>query len=148
MLDRIRDWLLGYPGWEPGVTVFMDTLDSVPGCGGLYPQGTEEVARRTDVLGNVRIRCRLRCMVYRVVSQGEDFAPAARWMADFSQWVRQQAGAGLAPRLGSGEEEWIQARNGRLVRRPQAGTGIYGVEIVAEYWDRGMDNCGVARGED
>lgn len=132
-LDKIREWLATYPGWQKGITLFVDYLGCVPGCAALYPQGVEVLERREDVLGGVRTRNRLRCMVYRVAAQEEDFEKDARWTEGFCTWVRQQSDAGLAPRLGDGKE-WIQAKNGRLVRVPSAGTGVYGVELVAEYW--------------
>jgi len=135
LLEKLKTWIAAYPGWQENVTLYVDYLGCVPGCAGVYPQGVEVLARREDVLGGVKERRRLRAMVYRVAGQEEDFARDAAWWEDFCGWVAAQSAAGLAPRFGNTEDrEFVQARGGRLVRMPSAGTGVYGVEIVAEYW--------------
>ena len=135
-INALRALLLTFPLWgqQP---LFIDSTDAAPECCGLFPLGLRELERREDVLGGVKERHRLRAMVYRVAGQEEDFARDAAWWEDFAAWVAAQSAAGLAPRFGNTQDrEFVQARGGRLVRMPSAGTGVYGVEIVAEYWTR------------
>lgn len=133
-LEKVRQWVLTYPQWGEGTQLHMDYTDAVPGNGGLYPTGQEEVSRREDVLGNVTVQCRYRFSLYRVTTGQEDNGANAQWLMGFQQWVQQQSAAGLAPKFGDApEKEWIRAEKGKLGEASQTGTAVYAVTLTAEF---------------
>lgn len=133
-LEKVRQWVLSYPGWGEETWLYTDYTDAVPGNGGLYPMGLEEISRREDVLGNVTVQCRYRYSLYRVTAGQADKTDQAKWLLEFQQWVQQQSAAGVAPRFGDvPEKERIRAEKGKLHQVSQTGTGIYGVTLTAEF---------------
>ena len=131
-LEKVRQWLLSYPKWEEGGVLYVDHTDAVPGNGGLYPLGLEELSCREDLLGNVTVQCRLRFTFYRVTA-GQD-QTHAQWLLDFQQWVQQQSAAGLAPKFGDERhKERLRAEKGKLSEASQTGTGTYAVTLTAEF---------------
>lgn len=132
-LEKLKAWLLTYPQWEAGQLLYIDYTDGVPGCAGLFPKGVEEVENRQDILGNRRVRCRLRAALYRLCGGEEDQTAQAQWLLGFQQWVRNQSAQGLAPRLGDGTEpEWIRAEEGAR-KESRTGMGVYAVVLTAEF---------------
>lgn len=131
-LEKIKAWLMTYPGWEGPVLV--DHTQAKPENFGLYPTGTEQLHRTEDVLGNVAVRCRSSYILYRVTTGQQDNTRQAAWLLDFQNWVRQQSETGLAPPLGDEPATGqIRAEKGRLHKASQTGTATYGVAITAEY---------------
>lgn len=133
-LGMMRQFVESYPKWDQGCLMYIDYLDSVPGTGGLYPSGREEVARRGDVLGNVYVDCKLRFALYRVTCSGEDGGKYAAWLLDFQEWVERQSALGLAPQFGDIPlRERVYAERGRLTKDRGGRTGLYVVELTAEF---------------
>lgn len=133
-LEKIRDWLPSYHGWDAGGLLYIDYTDTVPGCRGLFPKGMEQITRQQDVLGGCTVRCRSRFALYRVAARQEDGAANAQWLLDFQAWVRDQSAAGLAPIFGDDPAgEHIRAEQGCLQKAGKNGTGIYAVTLTAEY---------------
>ena len=133
-LEKVRQWLLGYPAWEEGKLLYIDYTDAVPGNAGLYPNGLEEVSRKTDVLGNVTVQNRYHFALYRVVDGQEDNTENAAWLMAFQKWVQSQSAAGLAPQFGDEPaRERIRAEKGKLKEASQTGTGTYVVTLTAEF---------------
>ena len=54
-LEKIREWLRSYPGFDILSAFQVDYTSEVPGCGGLFPAGLVELSRRRDILGNVTV---------------------------------------------------------------------------------------------
>lgn len=133
-LEKVRQWLLGYPEWDAGGLLYIDYTDAVPGNAGLYPNGLEELSRQEDVMGIVRVQNRYHFALYRVVSQQEDNAANAAWLLDFQNWVQRQCAAGLAPTFGDEPaRERIRAQKGKLKEVSQTGTGTYVVTLTADF---------------
>lgn len=133
-LMRMRQWLLTYPRWDAGGLLFIDYTDGVPGGSGLFPTGYQELGRRTDVLGNRRIDGALHFALYRIVRTPEDQEANAQWLMEFQQWVRKESAEGRAPHFGDDPaREQLRAEQGRYLRRADAQSGIYAVEITAEF---------------
>lgn len=132
ILEKVTLWLQTCPLWGERLTV--DYTDGLPGSVGLFPLGVEEVSRREDVLGGVTARCRCRFAIRRVTEGQQDNRENARWLLTFQDWVRQQSLAGLTPAFGhEPAREQIRAEKGRLENAAQTGTGVYTVELIAEY---------------
>jgi hypothetical protein len=129
MLEKMKGWLQTFPGWED--TLCVDYTDGVPGSSGLYPRGVTEISRWEDVLGNVAVRCRCVFTLRRSACPSED---NARWLLDLQQWVMEQNRLGLVPQFGDDpRQERIRAYEGRLDKSFQTGSGLYTVQLSAEF---------------
>lgn len=124
MLDTVKGWVGAFTG-EPLSVDYM--ASAAPGTG-LYPKGYQQLRRSVDILGNESVRYRCSFILKRTVAGLEDKTRAARWMLDFQNWVRTSTDA---PQLGM-DTLW-RAENGKFEKVTQAGTGIYTVELVAEF---------------
>ena len=132
-LERITAWLQSWPGWKTGEKLYVNYTDSISGNCGLFPAGTEEVRRKTDVLGNVTVLLRSRFTLYRVTGE-EDTQANACWVQQLESWVQQQSIRGLAPTFGDDPKcSLIRAEKGRLCKARQTGNTMYAVDITAEF---------------
>ncbi|MBQ7340906.1 MAG: hypothetical protein IJW41_01895 [Oscillospiraceae bacterium] len=127
MLEKIKSWLRTCPVLKMA-EIHTDHLLAEPGSVGLYQKGLQEVSRREDLMGNVRVHCRyrflLRCMVL------ED----SGWLSDFQQWVQQQSARRLTPVFGDViTEERLQAVDGKLLERSQPGTRVCEIALAADF---------------
>lgn len=133
-LQKIISWLKSWPGWQEEARLYVDYTDTVPGNCGLFPVGTEEVSRRTDVQGNLTVGYRFRFTLYRVAEHDDEGLQSAQWAQDLQEWVRQQSTQGLAPVLGDDPaREQIRAEKGRLHKIRQPGNKMYAVDFTAEF---------------
>ena len=131
-LKKMRRWVQTFPQWKEDL--YIDYTGAVPGNAGLFPVGMEEVGRREDVLGNVTVSCRCRFTLYRVTTGQADNTGNAQWLLAFQNWVREQSTLGLAPTFGDEPaREHLRAEKGRLKNASQTGTGVYAVELTAEF---------------
>ncbi len=131
-LEKVRQWLQTFPLWEDDL--FIDYTGAVPGNTGVYPVGLEELSRQGDILGNVTARCRYRFSLYRVAHRQQDGTDNAGWLMTFQSWVQEQSALGLAPAFGdvpAGER--LRAEKGRLQQAEQTGTGVYRVDLIADF---------------
>ena len=119
-LEILKNFLAGFDGLSPAI----DMTSPEPGSCGLFPQGTEEISRREDVLGNVTCRLRQTYLLRRVDIRGE---MGASFMLRLCQWAQDQP----APELG--ENTRIRWEKGRLVSVSQTGTATYEMKIITEY---------------
>ena len=133
ILDKVRQWVTGFPLWEAGNLLYIDFTDAVPGNGGLFPGGLEIVSSRADVAGNVTLRCRYNFVLYRVGGGCPDGQDAA-WLLEFQNWVMAQSAAGLAPVFGDvPAQERIRAEKGKRKETFASGIGMYAVVLTAEF---------------
>ena len=133
ILDKVRQWVTGFPLWEEGNLLYIDDMDAVPGSMGFFPGGLEVVSATADVLGGVKMTCRYHFALYRVGNANGDGADA-RWLAAFQAWVLEQTALGLAPVFGDEPAmERIVAEKGALKDHHQPGTGIYMVKLTATF---------------
>ena len=129
-LEKMTAWLQTFPLWQEE-SLSVDYVDALPGNAGLYPEGLEQVSRREDVLGNVKIRCSCAFVLRRAAGQrGEN----ARWLLEFQNWVMEQDRLGLAPKFGDEpKSERLRAFEGKLDSHHQAGGSMYTVLLTAEF---------------
>lgn len=131
MLEKLKNWLLTFPDWGE-VLLQVDTTDPRPDNAGLFPKGMEELERKTDIAGNIRVRCRSSFVLRRVVTQNYD--RAARWMEALQNWVYRQSMSGNAPIFGDADQpQRLYAKGGKLENNAQTGTAVYTVTLIAEY---------------
>lgn len=140
-LQRLRDWLATYPGYDILGNWRVDYTDQVAGGGGVYPQGLVEISRSEDILGNVIVRDQYNFGLYVALPKapGDDVGAEinADWLMDFQRWVQRQSVAGLAPKFGDDpRSETIKANSGALYDTDAEGMAIYMAVLSAEFTTR------------
>ena len=129
-MDQIIKWLQTFPQWHD--TLYVDHIEPHPGCSGLYPKGDQLLKRQSDILGNDRLQLRTTYELRRVTPRGSDNLMYAQWLQQLQQWVWEQSRSGMAPSLGE-NTQWV-AQKGRLSQSNMTGSGVYTLELVAQYW--------------
>lgn len=137
-LEKLKNWLGTYPGYDILSTFRVDYTDQVPNNGGVYPSGLVEVERRKDILGNTMVTNQYNFGLYYVFekSPGDDTGAAvnADWIMDFQEWVQEQSALGLAPVFGDVPlDEKIIAQNGVLYETDEEGTATYMVQLSVQF---------------
>jgi len=137
-LEKIREWLRSYPGFDILSAFQVDYTSEVPGCGGLFPAGLVELSRRRDILGNVTVENQYNFAIYCLLEKapGDDTGAAenAAWVMGLQEWVQRQSVLGLAPRFGSGTApEVIRAENGTLYEVDGEGTALYSIQLSVRF---------------
>ncbi|OUP22968.1 hypothetical protein [Gemmiger sp. An194] len=141
-LDRLREWLGTYPGYDLAANMLVDYLDSIPGSKSLRPGGLVEISRNEDILGNVTVSNQYNFGLYIAVAKspgdGASAAYNADWVLDFQRWVQQQSITHRAPTFGNidQQQERIKAQNGELYDTDQDGVGLYIVALSAEFKEK------------
>lgn len=136
-LQRLRDWLATYPGYDILGSFRVDYTDQLTG-GGLFPQGLVEISRSEDILGNVEVRDQYNFALHLMLPKapGDDVGATinADWLMDFQRWVQEQSASGMAPRFGNTEaQEIVKANSGALYDTDREGMALYVVTLTAEY---------------
>ncbi len=137
-LEKIREWLRSYPGFDILSAFQVDYTSEVPGCGGLFPAGLVELSRRRDILGNVTVENQYNFAIYCLMEKapGDDTGAAenAAWVMDLQEWVQRKSVLGLAPRFGNGTApEVIRAENGTLYEVDGEGTALYSIQLSVRF---------------
>lgn len=141
-LDRLREWLATYPGYDLSSNMMVDWLDKTPGSKSLRPSGLVEVSRTEDILGNTTVSNQynfgLCIAVERVPGDGEGAAYNAAWVLDLQRWVQAQSAARLAPTFGNIDQrqEIIKAQKGKLCNTDQEGVGLYVIALSVSFKER------------
>ena len=137
-LDKVRQWLGTYSGYDILSKFRVDYTDQIPSNGGIFPSGLVEVDRLEDVLGNVTVSNQYNFALYYVFykADGDDAGAVgnADWIMDFQRWVQEQSVRGLAPRFGNTDDrEVIQAQNGVLYDQGDEGVAVYMVQLYIRF---------------
>lgn len=136
-LEKIREWLASYPGFDILSAFQVDYTDQIPANGGIFPSGLVEVSRTEDILGNVTVVNQYNFGLYYVLEKapGDDAGAElnAGWIMDFQEWVQEQSARGLAPRFGDEGREIIRAQNGVLYEADEEGTATYMVQLSVQF---------------
>lgn len=133
-LEKIREWIAGYPDFDILSAFRVDYTDQIPANGGIFPSGLVEIRRSEDILGNVEVENQYNFGLYYVFEKapGDDAGAAfnADWVMDFQEWVQEQSIAGRAPAFGDDPKaEQIKAQNGALYEADGEGTATYMVQL-------------------
>ena len=94
-LEKIREWIRGFPGFDILSEFQVDYTDRVPANGGIFPSGLQEVGRKEYIYGDVLVTNQLNFGIYYVFEKapGDDIGAAvnADWLMDFQKWVQEQS---------------------------------------------------------
>lgn len=143
-LEKIREWLGSYPGFDLLSAFQVDYTSEVPDCGGLFPAGLVELDRRQDILGGVTVENQYNFAIYYLLEKaaGDDTGAAenAAWVMDFQEWVQRESVLGRVPRFGNtSTRESARAENGTLyevVGEGKEGTALYSVQLSVRFEKR------------
>lgn len=127
-LEQLRQWLVTFPQWNEG-ELTVDHTEAQPCNSGLFVQGMEELERKQDITGNIRVRNRCSFSLHRVA--GADMQENARWLLQLQQWIQQQSLLGIAPSVG--QDQIIRAEKGSLSRTDPGGAAEYKVNITVDF---------------
>ncbi len=131
MIHKLISWLSACP-YVSGIPEVNHT-HAAPGSIGIYPQSTQQMRIREDVLGNRVVTYRDTFLLYQVTAMDEKESEANRLMA-LKSWMREQSLIGLAPQFGDiPQEEQILVEKGKLSDVSPLGTGKFAVEIHIVY---------------
>ena len=137
-LEKIRDWLKGYPGTAPVRDLKVDYYSPDPDNGSIDPSGLIEVSRTADIMGGVTVENQYNFALYFVLlkSPGDDTGATdnAALLMDFQQWIQEQSLRRLAPVFGDDPDaETIKAQNGALFAANEEGVAIYTVQLSINF---------------
>lgn len=137
-LEKIRNWIATYPGYDILGSFQVDYTDRIPSNGGILPSGLVEISRTEDIIGNVTVQNQYNFGLYYVFPKDPgDNAGAqinADWIMDFQLWVQEQSVRRLAPVFGDEPRtERVQAQNGVLYDADEEGTATYMVQLSVNF---------------
>lgn len=137
-LERIKNWIATYPGYDILGSFQVDYTDQIPSNGGIFPSGLVEISRTEDILGNTTVRNQYNFGLYYVFLKAPgDNAGAlinADWIMDFQMWIQEQSIRRLVPIFGDDpQSEKIRAQNGVLYATDEEGTATYMVQLSVEF---------------
>lgn len=137
-LEKIRDWIATFPGYDVLSVFNIDYTNVIPSNGGIFPAGLVEISRTEDILGNVTVHSQYNFGIYYVFLKdpGNDTLAKvnADWIMDFQKWVQEQSVRRLAPVFGDDpRSERISAQNGVLYEADEEGTATYMVQLAVEF---------------
>lgn len=141
VLEKVREWLKSYPGYEKLKELNVDATSPQPSNGSLAPSGPVEISRVSDVLGNVVITNQSNFALYLVFPKAPDddigSAENAQWVSDFQEWAQAQSVTGSAPTFGDNKRrEMVKAQNGTLYGADMDGCAVYSVQLSVQYEKR------------
>lgn len=136
-LEKMREWLKTYPGYDILHGFQVDYTDQIPANGGIFPSGLVEVERRRDIVGNVSVTNQYNFGLYYVFekAKGDDLGATinADWVMDFQEWVQEQSATRRAPAFGDEPAmEQISAQNG-VMYADNEGTATYMVQLSVTF---------------
>lgn len=138
-LERLRNWLMTYPGAKVLEDMQIDYTDQVPGKFGIFPAGLQEISRTEFVDGDIIVNNQYNFALYTVFSKapGDDIGAMinADWVMDFQRWVQKESVLGTAPKFGNvdQDEETMKAQNGALYEADAEGLAMYMVQLNASF---------------
>lgn len=135
-IERIREWLGTYSGYDILGNFRVDYTDQIPANGGIFPSGLVVVARKTDIFGAVTVKNQYNFGLYYVFTKADDDTAKfnADWIMDFQMWIQEQSATCKAPTFG--DEPWnesIQAQNGVLYDADGEGLATYMVQLSVNF---------------
>ncbi len=137
-LEKIRQWLLTYPGIGRLQGLKVDYYSAQPDNGSIDPSGLIEISRKEDILGNTTVENQYNFALYFVLAKApeddEGAVENADWLMDFQRWIQEQSIRRLAPFFGDEpKSETIKAQNGKVEAADEEGTGIYMVQLSINF---------------
>ena len=137
-LEKIRNWLKGYPGTAPVRDLKVDYYSPNPDNGSIDPSGLIEVSRTVDITGDITVENQYNFALYFVLLKSPDddtgATDNAALLMDFQRWIQDQSLRRLAPVFGDDPDaETIKAQNGALFAANEEGVAIYTVQLSINF---------------
>ena len=137
-LDRIREWLNTYNGFDRIQDLRVDYYSQQPDNGSIDPSGVQVVSTTEDILGNKTVEMQYNFGVYFVLAKDpgdeETAVDNAAWVLDFQRWVNEQSILQQAPTFGDiPRTETIKAQNGAVTAADNEGVAIYMVQVSVNF---------------
>lgn len=138
-LEKIRDWISTYPGYDVLSEFYVDYTDHIPANGGIFPAGLVEISRSETITGNVKILNQYNFGIYYTFEKAPGDNEGARinseWVMDFQRWVQEQSVRHFAPTFGNYKtsQEVIRAQNGVLYEADEEGLATYMVQLSVQF---------------
>ncbi len=138
-LDKLKEWIKTYPGYDQLGEMRVDYTDQLPGCFGVFPAGLVEVSRKENLWGEVTVQNQYNFALYLVLPKapGDDVGAQinADWVMDFQHWVQAQSVTNKAPTFGNVDtsRETMSAQNGALYDADEGGLAMYMVSLQAAF---------------
>ncbi len=138
-LDKLKEWIQTYPGYDQLGEMRVDYTDQLPGCFGVFPAGLEEIGRAENLWGEVTVQNQYNFALYLVLpkSPGDDVGAQinADWVMDFQRWVQTQSVTHRTPAFGNidMEKETVSAQNGALYEADEEGLAMYMIQLQAAF---------------
>ena len=142
-LEKMREWLRTFPGTDnrPGMPeeFTIDHVSEDPFKAGLHSNGTTEIGRTEDIVGNITMTNQYNFSLGVVMEKDPNLDDVAtdnaEWVMNFQQWVTEQSITNQAPTFGNINtgDEIIRAQNGSFAQRVSDGAGMYMTTITARF---------------
>ena len=137
MLEQLREWLEGWPGWDSTPQIAIDGLDLAGGAVSLRPGGASESSFQGDILGGGRLSTSYRFWLELrlekpVGDPGAGLHNAALVLA-LQDWVNTQNARGRVPQLFESGRQSLRAQGAGLQQAGPDGLARYRLELVAEH---------------
>lgn len=137
-LDRIREWLNKYPGFDRLQDLRVDYYSQQPDNGSIDPSGVQIISAKENILGTKTVEMQYNFGVYFVLAKDpgdeETAVDNAAWVMDFQHWVNEQSILRLAPTFGDAPKtEVIKAQNGAVTAADNEGVAIYMVQLSVNF---------------
>lgn len=137
-LEKVREWLATYDGFDIISHFQVDYIDQIPANGGVFPSGLVEVERRKDIFGNTAITNQynfgLRYVFEKAPGDDAGATVNADWIMAFQEWTQEQSVTGQAPVFGDvPRDERIMAQNGVLYEATDEGLATYMVQLSVQF---------------
>ena len=137
MLEQLREWLEGWPGWDSTPAIAIDGLDLAGGAVSLRPGGASESNFKENILGGGRLSTSYRFWLELrlekpVGDPGAGLHNAALVLA-LQDWVNTQNARGRVPLLFESGRQSLRALGAGLQQAGPDGLARYRLELVAEH---------------
>ena len=137
-LDKIREWLNKYTGFDRLQDLRVDYYSQQPDNGSIDPSGVQIISITEDILGNKTVNMQYNFGVYFVLAKDpgdeETAVDNAAWVMDFQRWVNEQSILHLAPTFGDvPKAESIKAQNGAVTAADNDCVAIYMVQMSVNF---------------
>lgn len=131
-LEKVREWIATYPGYDILSEFQCDYTSDIPGFGGIFPAGLLEVGRTDYIRGSFMVENQLNFGLYYVFQKdpGDDAGATvnADWVSDFQEWVQGSD----PPKFGDRTLSAL-AQNGALYSADEEGTATYMIQLSINY---------------
>lgn len=137
-LDRIREWLNTYKGFDRLQDLRVDYYSQQPDNGSIDPSGAQVISITENIIGTKTVDMQYNFGLYFVLAKdpGDDNTAAdnAAWVMEFQRWVNEQSILHLAPTFGDvPRNETMKAQNGSVMAADSEGVAIYMVQLSVNF---------------